>query len=88
VILSVIRENIARTSQKKRRASITGVWVDRPYFVKNGQSLQLMKTPVPQQEMQPSLGPIRTLLGRSHLFDLIFSQLSFKYWLAGPFGEV
>ena len=87
VILSVIRENIARTSQKKRRASITGVWVDRPYFVKNGQSLELINTPVPQQEMQPSLGPIRTLLGRSHLFDLIFSQLAFNYWYGIHWGE-
>jgi hypothetical protein len=80
VILSVIRESILRTERKKQILSGNGEWVNRPYFIKRGDQLELQNVPVGQNREQMPITGIRSWLGRSHLANALFSRLAFYWW--------
>lgn len=87
VILSVIRESILRTQRKKERVSGTGEWLNRPYFIKRGDILELQNVPVILREDRMPITGIRAWLGRSHLADAVFSRIAFHWWYGVFWGK-
>lgn len=87
IILSVIEENIARTNRKKRQSSVTGEWVDKPYYVKRGASIEIGNAPIQVPVGEPSLDWGRNILGRSHLMDFFLSRTAFNFWYGMYWGR-
>lgn len=69
VILAFIADDISRTALSVRDGK------GKPYFVPDGEGLELRNVPVQGADRSPLMRTARQVLGYSHLFDWIVNRL-------------